>query len=279
MRKLSLSLFALGVAACGSNNNTPADASKTFMDAPPKVFMDAPPKVFMDAPPVNYDFTCFGLTPPTTAADPVTIAGTTDTFSTNGPSPLGSVTVESYKVGNATALDTKVSDMTTGAFTTGNLATGGTPLDGYVKASLTAYRTTFLYPPNKVVANLAAVPVPMISDATFMQLNQLVQQQDATNGVLLLTIADCALMPISGGTLTVKQGNASVGTVLDVGQLTMQSALDGLYLVANVPDGDTTIGASYSTMTFPSHVVTAHKKPSDANAEGTLTVSAIVPGP
>jgi hypothetical protein len=279
MGKLSLSLFALGVAACGSDNKGTADAGKTFMDAPPKVFMDAPPKVFMDAPPKNYDFTCFGMAAPTTAADPVTIAGTTDEFSMNGGTALGGVTVETYKVGTATALDTKTSDATLGTFTTGNLVTGGVPLDGYIKASLTAYRTSYLYPPNKVVANLAAVPVPLISDANFSQLNALVSQQDATNGVLFLTVADCALTPISGATLTVKQGNSDAGTVLDLGSLTGQSALDGLYLVANVPDGDTTIGASYTTMTFPSHVVAAHKKPADTNAEGTLTVSAIVPGP
>ena len=278
MGKLSLSLFALGVAACGSDNKGTADAGKTFMDAPPKVFMDAPPKVFMDAPPVNYDFTCFGMPDPTTAADPVTIAGTTDEFSMNGGTPLGGVTVETYKVGNATAVDTKTSDATLGTFTTGNLVTGGVPLDGYLKTAKTGYRTTYLYPQKKVIANLAGVPVPMMSHATFMQLNQFVGQTDATNGMLLITVADCAFTPIAGATLTSKQGNTNAGSILDLGQLTGQAALDGLFIVSNVPDGDTTIGASYGTMTFPSHVVAAHKIPDNA-ADGTLTVSAVVPGP
>jgi hypothetical protein len=278
MGKLSLSLFALGVAACGSDNKGTADAGKTFMDAPPKVFMDAPPKVYMDAPPVNYNFTCFGVTPPATAADPVTIAGTTDEFSMNGGTPLGGVTVETYKTGNATALDTKTSAATVGTFTSGNLVTGAVPLDAYLKTSLTGYRTTYLYPPNKVVANLAGVPVPMMSHATFTQLNQFVGQNDTANGLLLITVADCALMPIAGATLTAKQANANVGSILDLGQLTGQAALDGLYIVSNVPDGDTTIGASYNNMTFPSHVVGAHKIPDNA-ADGTMTVSAVVPGP
>ncbi|HEY6033351.1 MAG TPA: hypothetical protein VIV58_03805, partial [Kofleriaceae bacterium] len=75
MGKLSLSLFALGVAACGSDNKGTADAGKTFMDAPPKVFMDAPPKVYMDAPPPVFDFTCENNTAPATASANVTVSG------------------------------------------------------------------------------------------------------------------------------------------------------------------------------------------------------------
>jgi len=279
MGKLSVSLFALGVAGCSSNNNGTADAGKTFMDAPPKVFMDAPPKVYMDAPPVNYNFTCFGMTAPTTAADPITIAGTTDEFSMNGGTALGGVAVATYKVGNATAVDTKTSDATLGTFTTGNITTGAVPLDGYIKASIAAYRTTYLYPPNKIVANLTGVPVPLISDANFTQLNQFINQNDTTNGLLFVTVTDCANTPINGATLTSKQGNADAGSVLDLGALTQQAALAGLYFVSNVPDGDTTIDASYNNMTFPSRVVTAHKKPSDANAEGTMTATILRPGP
>lgn len=279
MGKLSLSLFALGVAACGSDNKGTADAGKTFMDAPPKVFMDAPPKVYMDAPPVNYDFTCFGMPAPTTAADPITIAGTTDEFSMNGGTPLGSVVVETYKVGTATAVDTKTSDATAGTFTTGNIVTGGVPLDGYIKASFAAYRTTYLYPPNKIIASLTGVPVPLISDANFNQLNQFINQMDANNGLLFVTVTDCANTPINGAALTAKQNNANAGSVLDLGALSGQAALAGLYFVSNVPDGDTTIAASYNNMTFPSRVVAAHKKPADNNAEGTMTATILRPGP
>ncbi|HEY6039425.1 MAG TPA: hypothetical protein VIV58_34325, partial [Kofleriaceae bacterium] len=153
------------------------------------------------------------------------------------------------------------------------------PLDGYIKASLATYRTTYLYPPNKIIANLTGVPVPLISDANFTQLNGFINQMDANNGLLFITVTDCANQPISGATLTSKQGNADAGSVLDVGQLSGQAALAGLYFVSNVPDGDTTIDASYNNMTFPSRVVAAHKKPADANAEGTMTVTVLRPGP
>ena len=61
MGKLSLTLFVVGIAACGSNNNNTVDAHIVVpIDAKP---IDAP-KVFNDAPPVTYDFTCFGTDGP-----------------------------------------------------------------------------------------------------------------------------------------------------------------------------------------------------------------------
>ena len=227
MGKLSLSLFALGVAACGSDNKGTADAGKTFMDAPPKVFMDAPPKVFMDAPPVNYDFTCFGVTPPTTADGPVTIAGTTDKFSMNGGSPLGGVTVETYKIGNATALDTKMSDATLGTFTTGNLVDGRRAA-GWISQDIeAAYRTTYLYPPNKVIARpRRRAGADDVSGHVHSAQPVRRSRRTPRTACCSITVADCTFMPISGATLTAKQASANVGSILDLGALTMQSALE-----------------------------------------------------
>jgi len=280
MGKLSLSLFALGVAACGSDNKGTADAGKTFMDAPPKVFMDAPPKVYMDAPPVNYDFTCFGVTPPTTAPANLTFGGTTETINVQTMMQEGvpAATVTSFKVGNATAIDTVMSDAN-GAFTTGQLATGGVPLDGYVRASKDGYRTTYIYPPNPLAANASNVPVLMLTEATFGLLLQFVlmtTQDDTTNGFLLVQITDCAATPngIAGATLTVKQGGNAVGTVTDFSQYNA-----GTFAVTNVPEGDTTIQATYNSMTFPARVVGAFKKPSGNGATGTITATILRPGP
>jgi hypothetical protein len=272
MGKLSLTFVAVGVAACGnSNNNNSVDAHVVVPDTKP---IDAP-KVFLDAPPSTYNFACAGMTAPATAPADITLAGTTETFNGMALSNLAGVSIQAFKNGNLTALDTQTSDAN-GAFTTAGLPTGGVPLDGYIKASLATYRTTYVYPPNVVSANLAAIPVPLISQALIDQYNAVLNQNDTNNGLLFLTVADCSLMPIMGATLTVKQGTASVGQILDVGTLASQFA--GLYIVSNVPDGDTTIGASYNAMTFPTHVVTAHKKPGDANAVGTVTASAVVPG-
>jgi hypothetical protein len=271
MGKLSLSIALVGIAACGSDNKNTPDAHIVVPDAAP----DAA-KVFMDAPPPTYDFSCYQQAAPTTAADPVTVAGTTDTVSQAGLAAIGGVTVDFFKTGTATSLGTVVSDAVAGTFTSGNLATGAAPLDAYVRASLATYRTTYLYPPNKVVANLAGVPVPMLSNSTFTALQALtmVTQDDNLNGALFVAITDCALMPINGATLSVKQGSTEVGTQYDLGALVAQAA--GTFVVLNVPDGATDISATYNNMTFPAHTVMAHKKIANT---GSLTASAVRPGP
>ncbi len=267
MRKLNLGLCSVALAACGS------DAAKTS-DAPP-VAIDAKPidaaKVFLDAPPPAYDLSCYQHTAPAAATDPVTISGTTQTL--NGTlGPLATVNLEVYKNGSATALATTASDAN-GVYAFGNVVTGGVPVNGYIKGTKATYRTTYLYPPNEVVANLANVPVPLISIATASM--YISNQNDTNNGLLFLTVADCTLTPIAGATLTVKQNGANVGTQIDLGSFFPQ--LHGVYIVSNVPDGDATISAMYNSMTFPSHVVASHKRPSP-DAPGTVTASAVVPG-
>ena len=280
MGKLSLTFFVVGVAACGSDNNNNVDAHVVVPDTKP---IDAP-KVFLDAPPVTYDFACLGATAPATAPDHVTIAGTTQTIVGMAFGPLVTVTVESYLAGTATAADTQIS-AADGTFTTAPLATGAVPLDGYLKAFTpppaanqpSDYRTTYIYPPNKLAANLTQALVPLISTANFAMLALVgVNQSDATNGFMLITVSDCTLNPITGASLTVKQGNNTVGTQVDLGQFL--PAFAGIFAVADVPDGDVTIGGSYSGMTFANHVVHAYKMPNDAHAVGTITVSAVVPG-
>jgi hypothetical protein len=270
MGKLTLTLIVVGTAACGSDNNNPIDAHIVPpIDAKP---IDAP-KVFNDAPPVNYNFACFGLPAPTTATATVTVSGTVETIVGQTPTPVEGATVQAFKAGNATVLDTETS-AADGTFTTAALTTNGVPLDGYLRASKAASRTTYLYPPNKLAANLVGAPLPLLSDTTFAALSGFLGAQDDVNdGVLLLAITDCSLAPITGATATAMQGATSIALT----DLSMLQA--GLYVALNVPDGDVTVGGSYSSMTFPTHVAHVYKKPGDANAEGTITSTAVVPGP
>lgn len=271
MGKLSLTLIVVGTAACGSDNKNSADAHIVVPDSQP---IDAA-KVFLDAPPPSYDFSCFGQPAPTTATDPITISGITSEISLSGTTATDAVSVSFYKTGTATALST-VASAGGGLFASGNLVTGGVPLDAYIVASLAQARTTYLYPPNPAKQSLANVPVPIITAATFTQLTGLVmvQQNDATNGALIAIVSDCAQKPITGATIAVKQGSADVGTVFDLGSLSAMAA--GTFFVFNVPDGSTTITAKYGTMTFPVRTVLAHKI---ADGAGSITATEVLPGP
>jgi hypothetical protein len=135
-----------------------------------------------------------------------------------------------------------------------------------------------MFPPGPLTEN-AAIPVPMVSQDLVNQLGALVTQDDANNGFLVVPITDCSATqtPINGATLSVKQGGNEVGQKIDVGQFVSQLA--GVWLVANVPDGDATVSGSYGNRTFPAHVVTAHKKPATTGAMGTVTVTSVRPGP
>lgn len=278
MRKLSLTLFSVAVAtsavvACGSDSASTTDAKAIdakSIDA--KVFLDAAGSGSGSGS-ANYDFTCFGHTAPATAAASITLSGTSDEFKLSGLTALPSVTVETYKAGNATAVNTVTSDATTGAFATGPLDTGAMPYSAHLRALKTAYRTTYIYLPNPAIANLSQIPVPLVSDSTFMQVEMVLGPQDDTNkGVLLLAIADCTLKPIAGATATAHQG----ATNIPLTDLSMY--FPGTFAALNVPDGEVTVSGAYGGMTFPTVTVHAYKKPTAQGAEGTITSTAVVPG-
>lgn len=266
----------VALAACGSDKAATVDAPVVIHDSPVDTkLIDAAP----DAAPVG-DFTCFGMPNPTTAADPITLAGTTDSLGQGGIQPLPGVKVQVFKSGVVAALDTQTSDAQ-GAFTSGNIVTAGMPFDGYLEGSLATYRTSYLYPPNPATASIAGLPVPMITDQTFQALSGFAgsTQDDANNGAFLLTVTDCSNTPLNGATISLKQGGQDVtgATQFDLGQLSSQAA--GIIAVFNVPDGATDISATYNNMTFPTHTVLAHKKPNGQGAVGTLTLTTVRPGP
>ena len=286
MRKLAVALF--GLAACGGGNGTPDAAIVKIIDAVP---IDAP--VVPDSPPPPdarvYDFSCAGMSLPTTAADPITVSGTTQEITTGGINALVGASVASFKAGTATALDT-VTSGAAGAFTSGNLTTSSVPLPGYIEATVPAvggtandYRATFLYPPAPLAKSLANAPVIMIKNATLAQVGSFLggfTQDDTVNGALFIAVTDCANTPINGATLSVKQGSTDVGAMsVDLGSLSAQAA--GTFFVFNVPAGATDVTASYMGHNFPVHSVTSYKKTAASGTlpNGALTITIVRPGP
>jgi len=269
-----IAVALLALAACGSDHSK-VDASIII----PDTAVDA--KVWMDAPPSMYDLTCFGGTAPTTAADPITIAGSTQTLTQQGPEAVGMVLVEVFKTGTVNPVATVTSDAA-GAFITGNIATGGTPLDGFLRGAKATFRTSYLYPPSPATASLAGVPLLVVSNQAFTLLSTqlaMVTQDDTNNGALVVAVTDCSTppTPIDGATLKVQQSGTDVGTIFDLGAIAAQAA--GTFFVFNVPDGPTQLLVSFDGKDFPVRTVVAHKKPNGMNAEGTMTVTAVRPGP
>lgn len=264
----------LALTACGNDKATP-DAPIVIVDSK---MVDTPPPV--DAPPDSPtgDFSCFGQPNPTTAADPITVGGTTETLSMSGLMTVPGADVGIYKTGTANAVDTQTSDAN-GGFTSGNIATGGVPFDGYIVGAKTGYRTSYLYPPTPAAASITGAPVALLTDQAVSQLSGFAgsTQDDTNNGMLFLTVTDCTNTPVQGATVSVKQGATEVGTQFDLGSLVSQAA--GIIIVFNVPDGATDITGSLGSMTFPTHTVQVHKKPNGQGAVGTVTLTTVRPGP
>lgn len=262
----------LALAACGSDQAQP-DASIKLIDAA----IDA--KVWQDAPPgPTYDLSCLDEAAPTTAADPIKISGTTSTLTMSGAMAVPNVDVDVFEVNNATALATVTSDAN-GAFATGDIATAGTPINGYVRAMEPDYRSTYMYPGTVVATDLSAVPVIVVSNDTFGILTSITQttQMDDVNGAIVVLVTDCSATPtpIKGATVAIEQNGSSVGSVLDLGGLIAQAA--GTFFVFNVPDGETQVKVTYDGKAFPARTVTAYKKPSGQNAEATITLVQVRP--
>lgn len=275
MGKLRFVALCLAVTACGSDKAMPVDAA---IDSPRPI--DA--KVFMDAPPVMYDLSCYGMTAGTTVGDPIVVSGTAGAASqTGGVSGLEGITVDFYKVGATTSAAT-VTSGANGAYTSGNL-TGGVAID-HLRGSLATYRTSYLYPPQTIRMTLpGSVPLPLISNDNFALLQGLPgaeTQDDVAKGALLVTVTDCNIASpklIAEAELHVQQNGADVGTAFDLGSLFAQAA--GTYFVFNVPDGVTQVWATYDGKTFPTRTLRAFKKPNGTNAEGTISITVVTPGP
>jgi len=274
---------ALALAACGDSNKAKPDAP-VHIDAA----IDTPIDMPIDMGPTA-DLSCAGMPLPTTADATVTVAGGTQEISLSGPTALGSAQVRAFKVGTAAPLDTVMSDATTGAFTTKALTTGGVPLNAYLEGShadvtdmmgnVTSYRTTFVFPPQPLNTSLPQVPILIASTQTFTQLSGFANatQDDTVNGALFVAVTDCANKPVTGATLSVKQGAADVGTVFDLGALSPMAA--GLYFVFNVPDGNTDVNAKLGTTDFLGHTVIAYKKGAIGGVNGSMTTTIVRPGP
>lgn len=283
MGKLRFVALSLAIAACGSDDRSgPADAS---IDAPKVI--DA--KVWNDAPPgPMYDLTCFGVTPPTAVDASITVTGQTAELGQGGSTPVGNIEVSIFKVGGNTASATVTSSTTAGSegeFSSGAITTNGMGLE-YLKAldlaATPTYRTTYLYPPYPLRASQDGVPVVLLAQSTLDTLSGfgIGTQDDTNNGMLVVIVNDCSTTDpkaLDGADLTVKQGNTNVGDIIDLGQLIPQAA--GTFFVLNVPDGATDVTASFDGKVFPTHTVVAHKKPNGQGAMGTVTATAIPPGP
>ncbi len=272
------------VAACGGGSNKDVDALIIIPDAA----IDAPPDAFEPV----FDFACMGNTAPTTAQAMITLGGTVGEVVVSGTTPSvqaahnATVAVCKGDCANANQLDTKTTPMmgcpAMGCpYTSSPVATGGTPLDVYVKATKTGNLTTYIYPPSPLTMNLMNAPVVMFASTTIQLLGLIGITQDAQKGIMFVAVADCANMPITDTanvTLSIKQDGQPVQGTTQVDASMFAAQLAGTFVIFNVPAGTiptngdppagkaTEIGATYKTKTLLAHTVTVFPNSTTASA-------------
>jgi hypothetical protein len=233
----ALPMFALG--ACG-DDNTPAngDANKGPKDAPNQT--DAA----IDAP---------------TAPAMITITGTATERQVNGTVKVNMAKIEAFENSNETTPVATAMTNAQGNFTL-TVNTGGFALNGFIKATKTNLKDTYLYPTGFIAADLSGVPIQMVSPQNYDNLSVLGQgNQTPGNAVIALQVLDGAAItstPVAGATVATDPAGSVVRyTAAGLPSPTATvTATDGVAFVFNVPPNiNVSVSAQKSGSTFASH--------------------------
>ena len=274
MRAIRTSLLAL-LVACGGGRSKDIDALIIIPDAAP----DAPPDAFEPV----FDFTCMGNAEPTTAAANVTVSGFASEVVVSGMQPtIQAAHSAAISICNASSVACDGQDVldtqTTPAngcpamgcpFTSDAVATGGTPLDVYVKVSKSTNWTSYIYPAAPITANVMNVPAAMFSQTIIGFLGILNIPQDPGNGIILVALTDCTNAPITDTeniVVEAKQGGQAVGSA-PYDASTFSPQLAGTFAIFNVPAGPdaddpalaTEISATYKGQALRARVVNVYR--------------------
>jgi hypothetical protein len=198
------------------------------------------------------DFSCVGRALPTTAPAQVTLTGVVKSLNGFSLEPLSQATVAAFPATGATALATSTSD-DAGVFSL-TFATGGVPVNGYLKAKGSGKVDTYYYPPSPIAGSGAVGIVTLFSKDTLDLLSAFAGVgQDAGAGQAVVALVDCGGFGVPGATLSLSPG-AGATTVYFENNLPKAAATktdsSGVAGVFNLPTGTITVGADAGVATL-----------------------------
>jgi hypothetical protein len=211
-------------------------------------------------------FACLGAPLPTTAPATLQIGGLVAGVDTT---PIDAVAVEAF-IGTSTAASATATSAANGTFTV-TLATSGTPLDGFLRATKTGFIDSFFYPPTPVAANTSQAAILLATTQTFAALTALAQvTPDPTAGTLVVDVLDCLGHPVSGAAITV----LPAGTIRYLQNMTPSTTATstdatGLAAAFNVSAGAVMVGASVGGRTLRQHMLNVRAD--------VVTITSVVP--
>lgn len=194
------------------------------------------------------------------AAARITIAGTAKAQGAGSSTPLAGVAVGAYKTGDdAAALATATTDQQ-GNYTL-EITTGGVALDGYVKASITGYLDTYLYPPAPLTSDFTGAALNLVSTNLIGLLAQNfcgATSYSSTDGIVAVAVVNAAMMPVAGATVSATPAAMTycynAGSPAVPNKSATMTATDGLAYMIQVT-GETSLSATKSGSAFNAHTV------------------------
>jgi predicted small secreted protein len=200
-------------------------------------------------------FECLGKPLPTTAPASLTVSGQLKANALN-PAALPSAAVAAFKTGVTTALDTTTSDG--GGFYTLTIASGSTPVDGYVRVSKSGYLTTYGYPAVPLSAN-ATDNILVITSSEFGFLAGAVGVSPTPgDGFIGIVVTDCAGNALTGATVASNPpGIIHYNAAGAPSSSATATSTDGVAYIFNVAAGNVTISGTAGGHALRQHVVNA----------------------
>ncbi len=198
-------------------------------------------------------FECLGQALPTTAPALVNLSGQVRTYTS---SPISGASVVAFRVGNATALDSTVTN-TPGQYSIG-ITTGGTPVNGYLRVTDGTHMPTYAYPAVPLATDVTE-NVLMISSTEFGVLAAAAGITPvAGKGFIGVVVKNCQGTAIAGAKVTTSPAGEVRYNAAGFPSSTASSTdSTGIAYVANVTAGNVTIMATASGHTLRQHVVNA----------------------
>jgi len=201
-------------------------------------------------------FECLGKPLPTTAPSTVHVTGQTK-YNALNPTALQSASVRAFKTSDTTtALDSTTSDGS-GNYTL-TIATGRTPVDGYVRVTKTGYLATYGFPAVPLSAD-ATDNILVLTSSEFGTLASLVGESPTPgDGFIAIVVTDCAGNPLTGATVASNPpGRIHYNAAGAPSSSATSTYTDGVAYIFNVAAGDVTIFGTASGHALRQHVVNA----------------------
>ena len=202
----------------------------------------------------------------------ITVSGTATKREGTSSSAAAGVMVNAYKNSDPNTSMAMATTDAAGMYSI-VITTGGVAVDGFLKATLTGFLDTYLYPPKALVADFASASLNMVNQSTLDLLSGTLcgMTQDGAKGLVAVLVVDAANMPVAGATISASPAAAKY--CYNSGGFPNKNATmtdtDGIAYMINLPAGEVTVSAMKTGTEFVSHKVNARA--------GTLTTTPIQP--